>query len=244
MDDMRVGRMLRAIRHRLGWRQEDVATRARVSQDTVSRTERGRIDHISLRVLRQVARALDADVVVSVRWRGGELDRLLDEGHAALVGAIVGMLEAEGWIARPEVSFSAFGERGSIDVLAWHPETRTLLVIEVKTELTSVAETLRKHDVKVRLAARIARDRFGWSPQAVGRLLVLPGGPTARRQVHRHDPVLGNACPARGAAVRRWLRGPAGAISGLLFLPLAHLGRGRHDRISRKRIRARRSADT
>jgi hypothetical protein len=55
-----------------------------------------------------------------------------------------------------------FGERGSIDLLAWHESSRTLLVIELKTELTSVEETLRRHDSKVRLAPGIARERFGW----------------------------------------------------------------------------------
>jgi hypothetical protein len=40
------------------------------------------------------------------------------------------------------VTFSIYGERGSIDLLAWHSETRTLLVVELKSELTSIEETL------------------------------------------------------------------------------------------------------
>jgi Holliday junction resolvase-like predicted endonuclease len=62
-----------------------------------------------------------------------------------------------GWEVRAEVSFSSYGERGAIDLLAWHPETRTLLVIEVKTEIGAVESTLRVHDMKWRLAAQIAR---------------------------------------------------------------------------------------
>jgi hypothetical protein len=58
------------------------------------------------------------------------------------------------------VSYSVYGERGSIDLLAWHPAIRTLLVIEVKTEVSSVEAMLRKHDEKVRLAPRVAAERF------------------------------------------------------------------------------------
>lgn len=35
----------------------------------------------------------------------------------------------------PEVSFSIYGQRGVIDILAWHAATRSLLVIELKTEM-------------------------------------------------------------------------------------------------------------
>ena len=62
------------------------------------------------------------------------------------------LLEAEGWLTAAEVTYSGYGERGSIDLLAFHPATRTLLVVEVKTEIASVEETLRRHDAKVRLA--------------------------------------------------------------------------------------------
>ena len=45
------------------------------------------------------------------------------------------------WVAVPEVTFSIYGERGAIDILAWHEPTRSLLVIELKTELVDIQET-------------------------------------------------------------------------------------------------------
>ena len=78
-----------------------------------------------------------------VRWRGGELDQLLDAAHARLGEDLVGLLTADGWTVVPDVSFSIYGERGSIDLLAWHQETRTLMVIELKSEIASVEETFR-----------------------------------------------------------------------------------------------------
>jgi transcriptional regulator with XRE-family HTH domain len=237
MDDQRVGRTVRALRRRLGWRQADVAAASGVSQDAVSRVELGRVAGLSLRSVRRIASALDADAVITFRWRGGDLDRLLDEGHAALLGAVTGILARHGWVVQPEVTYSIFGERGSVDILAWHAPTRTLLVVEVKTELTSIEETLRRHDVKARLAPQIAANRFGWRPRAVGRLLVLPALSTPRRRVGRHAAVLDRAYPARGAQVRAWMRAPVSYLNGILFVPLTRQARARDGGVSRKRVR-------
>lgn len=236
---MRLGRRYRALRHRLDWRQKDLGEEADVSQDTVSRTERGRIAEVSIPALRRQAAALGAELHLELWFRGGELDRLMDEGHAALVGAVAARLEALGWETRPEVSFAVYGERGSIDLVAWHAASATLLVIEVKTELTSLEETLRRHDVKVRLAAQVVAERFGWRARCVARLLVLPDGSTARAQVRRHDAVLRSALPLRGPALRGWLRAPAGSVAGLAFVPFARGARGSRPPIGRKRIRRR-----
>ena len=203
----------------------------------MSLIERGRLERVSIAILRAVAQALDAEFYLQLRWRGGDLDRLMDEGHAALVGQTAELLRACGWHVRAEVSYSIYGERGSVDLLGWHEATRTLVVIEVKTDLVSLEETLRKHDEKVRLAGRIAAEQLGWRPQTVGRLLVLPGLATPRRRVERHGSVLEVAYPARGAAIRTWLRAPSAAMSGILFLQPAG---GRHFKgVGRKRIRSR-----
>ena len=158
---------------------------AGLSQGSVSRVELGRLSRLSVASLRGLARALDADLVLTVRWRAGDLDRLLDEGHAALLGRTADLLVRFGWSVVPEVTFAVYGERGSIDLLALHPKMATLLVIEIKTELVSVEETLRRHDTKVRLAPRLALERLGWKSRSVSRLLVLPDTSTARRRVRR-----------------------------------------------------------
>jgi transcriptional regulator with XRE-family HTH domain len=236
-DDTRLGRRYRALRHRLGLRQADVGERAEVSQDVVSLVERGRIEDVSVRALRRHARALGGELRLSLWFRGAELDRLLDEGHAALLGAVSQRLETLGWEVRPEISYAVFGERGSIDLVAWHAASGTLLVIEIKTELVSVEETLRRHDAKVRLAARVVEERFGWRPRRVARLLVLPDDSTPRRQVRRHAAVLGAAYPLRGPSLRRWLAAPSGSISGLAFQAPTNDARAKRSPVSRKRIR-------
>jgi transcriptional regulator with XRE-family HTH domain len=189
MDDARIGRALRALRRRRGLRQIDVAKRAGVSQATVSTAENGHIRTLSLGTVRRLFEAVDAGFEGLVLWRGGAIDRLLDERHAVLVGASVARLSRLGWRVIVEASYSIYGERGSIDVLAGHDATRSVFVAEVKSELVSVEEVGRKTDEKLRLARRnLGRERFGWTPVAAARVLVLPDSDTARRSVPATHP--------------------------------------------------------
>jgi transcriptional regulator with XRE-family HTH domain len=216
MDDQRIGRIVRALRRRLGWRQIDLAGKAGCSQTVVSEGERGHLP--SLPILRRMLAALDASLVIDVRWRAGALDRLLDEDHAALVAAVTELLALHGWDIRVEVTYSDYGDRGSIDILAFMPATGVLLVIEIKTELAAVESTLRKIDEKVRVAPEMSRKRFDWDVRSVGWLLVMPESSTLRRRVERHPSLFARVFPARGSEIRRWLRQPAGGIAGLWFL--------------------------
>lgn len=190
-----------------------------------------------LRHLDSIARAMEAEIAVTIRWRGGDLDRLLDEGHAALGGQVTAWLGRFGWEVRPEVTYSIWGERGAIDLLAFHERTATLLVVEVKTELASIEETLRRHDAKARLADQIARDQLAWKSRGVARLLVLPDGATPRRRVERHEAVLARSYPLRGGEVRRWLRAPSASMSGLIFVSVPRDMRSRRGPLARKRLR-------
>lgn len=219
MDDSRIGRALRELRRRRRLRQIDVAASARVSQATISLIERGHVSRLSLATVREVFAAVEAGFESNVIWRGGGLDRLLDERHVGLVSATLTMLRRLGWEVAVEVTYSVYGERGSIDILAFNAALRIALVIEVKTELTSVEQLGRKLHEKVRLVrTRLCLERFGWKPVALGRLVILPATDTARRNVAQNDAVLETLFPARGRDVRSWLRKPVGDIAGLLFV--------------------------
>ena len=219
MRDAQLGAAVRTLRRRRRWRQEDLARASGVSRALVSTIESGQVTEVRVSRLRSIARALEASLVVDVRWGGGALDRLLDERHAALTSATLSVLESSGWAGQPEISYSRYGERGSIDILGWHPATRTLLVIENKTELTSVEATLRKLDEKTRLASLIAAEQLGWRAEVVSRVLVLSDTTTNRRHVRQQERVLSSALPASSAMIRAWLRAPTGPIAGIMFLP-------------------------
>ena len=112
-----------------------------------------------------------------------------------------------GWRTEVEVSFSIWGERGSIDILAFHPDFAALLVIEVKSVVPDSQATLHGLDRKARLGPDIAKDR-GWRPRHVSRLLVVGASATSRRRVARLAATYDAALPVRGADVRRWMARP------------------------------------
>jgi transcriptional regulator with XRE-family HTH domain len=216
--DLRLGRALRTLRRRKSLGQVGLARNAGVSHTLVSRLERGHVDGLTVKTLRTVFEALGASVSITPFWEGAALDRLLDEEHALLAGRFSQILQKHGWTVETEVSYSRYGERGSIDLLAYHLPSATALVVEIKTALGSVEETVRKLDAKQRLAPTIVFDRQGWRPRQVGRVLVLAGGATAYRHVERFGALLELAFPARAREARQWLTAPSGAISALWLL--------------------------
>lgn len=219
MDDHRLGRALRALRLRAGLRQADVAERAGVSQSMVSAIENGRSRTVTLEALRRVFQAVGAGFEGDVRWRGPAIDRLVDARHAALVTAATTRLSRLGWDVRPEVSYSEYGERGSIDLLGSRVDVRAVVVEEIKSDVTRVEETMRKLDEKARLiSGKVGEDRLGWKPLLVAKLLVLPDTDRARRQVEAHKVLFDAALPAHGPEVRAWLRHPIGPMAGILFV--------------------------
>ncbi len=221
MDPIRLGLALRALRIRRGWRQQDLADRVGLSRSAVSDVECGACSGVTVGTLDRIVAVLGARLDVGVRWHGEQLDRLLDAAHAGLVEQSVRMLARDAWEVLVEASFAIFGERGSIDILAFHPRTGHLLVVEVKSVVPDCQATLHALDRKVRLAPRIAAER-GWIVRGeVARLLVVGEGTTARRRVALLAATYEAALPVRGSAVKAWLRCPDVRIAALLFLPFA-----------------------
>ena len=217
-----MGSGLRTLRIRLGMRQSDVASAARLSRAMISRIERGDLEGVPLGVVVEVARVLGARVDVTLRWRGGDLDRLVNARHSALHESIARSFDAlAGWSIAPEVSFAIYGERGIIDVLAFHRASGALLVVELKTDIVEVQEHIGTLDRKRRLAARVARER-GWQATSVSSWLVIWDTRTNRRRVAAHRSVLGAAFPYDGRAMRRWLSNPREAVGALSFWTIAH----------------------
>jgi transcriptional regulator with XRE-family HTH domain len=244
VDPLRIGRSLRVIRRSRGKRQLDVARAAGVSQTLVSAVERGHGDRLAVAPLGRLFAALQADVDLVVRYRGGTLDRLLDERHAATVADLVGTLRSRGWTTAVEVTFNHYGDRESIDVLAVHPVTRTALVVEVRTEIAPAEETMRRLDAKVRLGAGLARQRFGLPVTRVVPLLAILDSTANRRRVVRLAPLLDPAFPNRSTDLRHWLASPGTPAGGLLFVSVSRGRRGDAGMSGPHRVRRRQTAVT
>jgi transcriptional regulator with XRE-family HTH domain len=236
MDDARIGAAFRAVRIRRRLRQADVAARAGVSQSLVSQVERGHFDRISLAGLRRIGRALDIRIDIVARWRGGELDRMLSRGHSLLAESVVASFARwDGWLLAPEVSFSIWGERGIIDLLAFHAPTATLLIIELKTVIVDVNELIGTLDRKTRLAVEIAAGR-GWQERSVSRWVIVERTSTNQRRLRDHRSVLRASFPDDGRALQGWLPRPRGSVSALSSWSPTNPGTGRRTTPQRVRV--------
>ncbi len=175
---------------------------------------------LTLDVVRRCVAPLAASADLALRWRGPELDRLLDARHATVQAAWKGRLDRWGWVVEAEASFNRYGERGRVDLLAWHPAAQTVLVVEVKTVVVDLQDLLGRLDVKRRLAPWLTRER-GWQrPRRVLPLLLLPDSSPAREAVRRLGPLF-EGFDLRGRAAVTALRRPAlldeTAANGLLI---------------------------
>jgi transcriptional regulator with XRE-family HTH domain len=216
MNDVRFGVTVRVVRIRRRWRQRDLAERAGISREAVSRIEGGDVASFTLDLARRVCAALEIDLELLPRGRGAELDRLLNARHSALHESVARWLADEfpDWILAPEVSFNVYGERGVIDLLAWHPGRRALLIIEFKTEIVDTGDLVSTMDRRRRLAREVVRDR-GWEPATVSTWVILARSRTNERRLSTFRTTLRAAFPDDGRRLRSWLADPVAAVSGL-----------------------------
>ena len=208
MRDLEIGRLLRMLRIRRGWRLQDVADRCRLSSATIGRTELGSIATLS--VIRAHAAVLGIRVEWRVVGRGADVARLLDEEHAAIVEAVAASAVGAGWQVEAESSYSEYGERGRVDLLAFDLGMKILAVVEVKTELADLQELFGSLSVKARLAPVLGR-RKGWQASRVVSVLAVAATAANRSTVRAH-PALFSRFESRGlrdrglpASGREWV---------------------------------------
>ena len=230
MDGRRVGRVLRAVRLHRRQRQRDVAVLAGVSQSVVSRTEHGRLDELSFGALDAIAAALDVTVFLDARWDDGDVDRLIDRAHARIVEHVVSTLRESGWEVLVEYGFNHYGDRGSVDVLAWHEASRTLLIVEVKSRLTDLQAMFTSFARKLRIVPGLVRREHGWDARHLGRLVVMPGSTVNRSIVANHAATFATLFPERMPAIGTWLRRPDRSLGGVWFVSNVHGANAKHVR--------------
>ena len=223
MDLRRVSRAVRALRMRRGWRQADLAREARLSRSIVGRIERGEHDGLTIDAVVAVAEALGATVQLELRWQGEGLDRLLDEGHATLVDRVVRGSGA-GWEVAVEVSFASGGERGSIDVLAWHPVRHALGSSRSQQTASSASRPNDEPARPVRPVKSVTPDCRRCSTASTGRRgsdpssRAVAAGTCARRRAcswsGTRGPTGGGSRPTPRRSARRCQPGPAECSPG------------------------------
>jgi len=201
---IRLEASLKALRRRKGWSQARLGRALGTSQQRVSRLEAD-IRRTPLGLLEAWATELGAYLAVDLRVSGER--PLSDANHAALQNRLAVQLRRAGWLVATETSFNHYGDRGRVDLLAFHPGLRVLLVIEIKTRIQDVQDMLGRLDVKTRIAPMLASDR-GWEVAAIVPALVVREDRTSRRRVAEHAALFTNY-DLRSRAARAWLRRPS-----------------------------------
>ncbi len=239
MRDEQIGRVVRQLRHRRGWRQTDLSERARRPRSALVDLEAGRIGRLTVDTIRDFVEALGGKLTIEATSGASDPRLLIDAGHAFLQEHWKRRLERWGWLVRAEVSFNHYEDRGRIDLMAFHPASGVLLIIEIKTVLWDVQALLGSLDVRVRVAPLVAR-QLGWQPRIVVPVMVFGAATTVRRRLGEHAALFA-PYELRGRAAISWLRKPmisikppTGAII-LTQLPDVAVGDGR--RAGRRRVR-------
>jgi transcriptional regulator with XRE-family HTH domain len=124
------------LRQTLGWTQAELGRRAHLSQSFVSRVEHALLPDLSLVDATRLLEAMGARLTVGVSAQfltDRELQR--DPAHARCSAYVAARLKSDGWLMATEVEIGGDRSRGWIDLLAYHPDCRLMLVIEIKTEI-------------------------------------------------------------------------------------------------------------
>jgi transcriptional regulator with XRE-family HTH domain len=169
-----VGTTVKTLRTTIGWSQRELGRRAAVSQSMVCLVERGALAHLTFSTASTLLNAMGARLVVDVDAPYlADRERQHDPAHARLGAHVVALLRRAGWETRREVEVGGDRSRGWIDLLAFHPASGVMLVIEIKTEIHDLGQIERSLGWYEREAWAAAR-RLGWRPtREVGCLLLL-----------------------------------------------------------------------
>ncbi len=120
---------------------------------------------------------------------------------------VAGRLRRDGWIVETEVEIAGAYGPGWIDVLAFHPASGSLLVIEVKTEIRDLGRTQRtlawyeSHGVA-------AAGRFGWKVRVTHGALFVLATEAVDRALRDNRGLLAVGFPARATELARYVQQP------------------------------------
>jgi hypothetical protein len=174
----------------------------------ISRLESGQLSNVTLRTISQMLDVLgihaDLTSVLPILVNP-PIQR--DAAHARCSSSVRRRLERLGWTAAQEVEVISGTARGWIDVLAYHPQARSMLVIEIKTEVRDIGAIQRSIAWYEREAAAAA-GRLGWHPVRQASALLLLETVANDIAVIDNREVLRQSFPTRAAGLATWLLDP------------------------------------
>lgn len=191
------------LRNALRWTQAELGDRAGFSQSFVSLVEHMCMPDLTFESATLLLEAMGARLTLGVSapfLADRELQR--DPAHARSTAYITARLKRDGWLTATEVEIGGDRSRGWIDVLAYHPDQRLLLVIEVKTEirdLGAIERTLGWYEREAWVAAR----RLGWRPKKLVGCLLLLATEMNEARIEENQAAFSAGFPIRATELRR-----------------------------------------
>ncbi len=191
-----VATTVRSVRIDRRWTQRRLSRASGCHQSVIARVERATMPDLSLRTAGRVLRALGVEPELRLVAPRIEESPVRDRAHARCVATVARRLARAGYLVATEVEVGSGRWRGFIDVLAFHPAQRLLLVCEVKTEFRDVGAVDRQLSSYVD-ASWAPAAAMEWRPRgATGVLLFLATSETDRR-IQEHRVYLERAFPLR-----------------------------------------------
>jgi transcriptional regulator with XRE-family HTH domain len=230
----------RRIRLDRGITQQELADAVGIKRGYVATLETGRANP-SLEVVSRIADALamEIDFVIRppivVRGHG-----LRDAVHARCSGYTDRRFRDAGFETAREVEIVHARSHGWIDLLAFDPGSRTLVIVEIKTILDDLGALERQVGWYERSAFDAAR-RLGWQPARTITWLVMLASAEAEAVLRSNRVIFAQAFPIRARAAMVWMADRAKPPPWGRVLALIDPASRRRDWLIRTRLDGRRS---
>ena len=131
--------------------------------------------------------------------------RQRDAVHARLVAYVARWLERVGWHVATEVPIGHPIPKGWIDLLAYRPVDRALLIAELKGDLPDVGQVQRQVGFYARAAASVARP-LGWRFEQLAVVVLALDSEAVAERVASNRSLIGHAFPGRVVDLEAWVR--------------------------------------
>jgi len=193
-------RLCRDTRVMLDVTQAELAAAVGVSRSHLAEIETERAD-ASLDLAWAIADRLGIDLQLAGQTPIVHERRHGDLVHARCSGYVDRRFHRAAWLTARELETVAGRAHGWIDLMAFEPRTRTLVIVEVKTRLDDIGAMERQVSWYERDAHRLAR-QLGWRPRSATTWLLLLASEEVERQISLHRELLRRTFPDRARTMR------------------------------------------
>ena len=241
-DPLRVtfARLCRETRTMLDITQRELAGVVGVSRPLITAIESGQAAP-SLDIVQRIAVALGLEIDIAWRLPVVADPKPGDRVHAWCSGHVDRRFRGHGWETRREQEVLLARAHGWIDLLAFDPRTRTLIIVEIKTQIHDLGAIERQLSWYERDAALTAQ-RHGWRPLRIETWLLVLASEGVDAALREQREVLRLAFPARASEMRQVLAGHVDVPRSGRGLALIDPASRRADWLMPTRLDGRRSA--